>query len=280
MKYVITGASGFIGTKLYMYLLENNHEVRGIPRDYLYNYFKLKEYLELEQPDVIVHLAAYGNHSTQNNLYMAAEANISATITLLEASKDINYRCLINTSTSSVNLDRQTFYSATKRGAEEICRAFSQEYDKPIVSVRPYSVYGPGEASHRFIPTVIRSIKIGEEFTLAPNARHDWIYIKDFIEGILSVVRRAEYLKGETVEVGTGISYSNLDVVENLELIASGREKYNQGGFVDALGKERANYKVVDSLRSYDSTSWECKESIIDPQYSLFEGLKETYELS
>lgn len=266
MKYLISGTNGFIGSSIAIHLMKKGQEVRSIPRDLLYNYFELKEYLELEKPDVIIHLAAYGNHSHQKDLDQIVSANIGCTCTLLQASKDIDYKAFINTSTSSVHLPRQTFYSASKKATEEICKAFSQEYKKNIISVRPFSVYGPGEADFRFIPTVIRSIKNGEEFSLAPNPTHDWIYIEDFISGVLTVVEHAGVLYEKSIDIGTGISYTNRQVVEEIEKISGEKAEYNTG-----------------VSKNYDSREWVCKDESLrslgwKPKYTLSEGLRKTYE--
>lgn len=266
MKYLCSGSNGFIGTNLYNKLIEDGHEVRAIPRDYLFNFYSLEKYFKQMKPDVIIHLAAYGNHSFQKGLEKTVDSNINVTVNMLQASKDIPYKAFINTSTSSVDLERQTFYSATKRGAEEICKAFSQEYDKPIVTVRPYSIYGGGEADFRFIPTVIKSAKYADTFNLAPKPKHDWVYIKDFISGVGYVIDNANKLAGTSIKIGTGKDYSNQRIVDILEEI--------HGSKID--------YKITDKLRDYDCESWVADTTAIKslgwkPEYSIEEGLRETY---
>lgn len=267
MKYLISGSTGFIGSNLCSALLNDGEEVRSIPRDYLYNYFELKNYLEMMNPDYIIHLAAWGNHSTQKDLDKTVSANIGVTTTMLQASRDVGYRSFINISSSSVSLPTETFYSATKAGAERICKAFSREHGKPIVNIRPYSVYGIGEASFRFIPTVIKSAKSEESFNLVPNSKHDWIYIKDFINGLKLVIPHSEKMSGESINIGTGRDYTNKDVVDIIEKIHG----------------KKLNYKLVDNLRDYDCDSWVADTQVLEymgwtQEHSLEQGLRETYE--
>jgi nucleoside-diphosphate-sugar epimerase len=267
MKYAVSGSKGFIGGNLCVNLLKEGHDVRAIPRDYLHSYYELKYFLEEFKPDVIIHFAAYGNHSQQKGLEKIVDANIGATINLLQASKGVDYKAFINTSTSSVELKRQTFYSATKRGAEEICKAFSQEYNKPIVSIRPFSVYGPGEANFRFIPTVIRSAKYNGSFQLAPKPKHDWIYIQDFIDGIKAIIPETHKLMGKSIRIGTGTEYSNQEVVD----------------IIESIHGSKLTYEITDKLRNYDCESWVADNTALkhlgwEQNHSLVQGLKETYE--
>jgi len=137
-------------------------------------------------------------------------------------------------------------YSASKLYGELFIESLK---DERFVNVRPYSVYGPGEADHRFIPTVIRCLLSGEVMKLDPHATHDWIYVYDFIEAMF---------EGYT-DIGTGDSYTNMDVVEMLEGI-SGR---------------LLNFQPA-TLRNYDTQKWVCRVGV--PHRTLSSGLKQTYE--
>ena len=267
MKWLISGSKGFLGSRLALHLINQGEEVRSIPRDLLYNYYELKQYLEAEKPDYIIHLAAWGNHSTQRDLDKTVASNIGCTTTLLQASEDVDYKAFINTSTSSVLLPRQTFYSASKASTEHICHAFFQEHNKPVVSIRPFSVYGIGEANHRFIPNVIRAIKVGAGFDLSPDAKHDWIYIDDFIQGVEKIVENIDLLAGLPVNIGTGLDYSNQEIIDIIERIHG----------------EKLDYVIDKNMRSYDSKSWVADNEVLKElgwkqKVSIYEGLKKTYE--
>lgn len=249
MKYMISGASGFIGQALHMHLVEQGHTVLCIPRDILYVRTLLKSIFERHRPDYIVHLAAYGNHAYQQDVTQIMNANITGTFNMLEASKDVDYKKFYNISSSSVTLPCETFYSASKAAAERIANVYWDQYGKPVVNVRPYSVYGPGEADFRFIPKVIKHLFTGEEMLVAEHATHDWIYIDDFITALLA---------GET-EIGTGIKTSNRVIVATLEIVSSGKLNYSFG-----------------DMRIYDNPNWVAKKPVI--HRSLFDGLKLTYE--
>jgi nucleoside-diphosphate-sugar epimerase len=211
MNYCISGKSGFIGTAISKYLIKKEDTVYSIGR-YL-SISELIDYFSILKPDYIIHASSYGNHSDQKNFNQMIETNIIGTYNLLEAAKTINYKKFYNISTSSALLKTQTYYSITKLCGEQLAGMYLD-----VVNVRPYSVYGPGEASHRFIPTVINCLNSDSEMILDEVATHAWIYIDDFIKAMFD---------GET-ELG-GVFVSNKEIVSILENISGKQLKYTSG---------------------------------------------------
>lgn len=261
MKYAITGSGGFIGGHLSNTLLGRGDEILKIEHSKLYDFLDLSSMLDLFNPDIIISNHAYGNMSSQQEWDMIFDANVVGTYNLLRATKDIPYKAFVNVSSSSIRLPHVTMYAATKQGAEMLCRAFVDEYHKPIVTVRPYSVYGSGEADFRFIPTVFRSCLTGEPMTLAPDAAHDWIYVSDVVKYMLKSAEEADKNKGYAMDIGTGIATSNKEIVSLIEKITG----------------KKANITEEKKLRSFDNQYWHdagVKEDVI----SLQEGLQKYYE--
>jgi len=264
---VISGASGFIGSHLAKKLTLQGLKVVAIPRDVLSRTELLQQFLSKCSPDYIYHLAAYGNHSNQKNNAEIVNANYGNTYSILAASKNIPYKALINVSTSSVLLPYETFYSATKAGAERLCTAFANEYDKPIINARPYSIYGYGEAAFRFIPTVFRCALTKEILTLSSEVVHDWLYVETFTDGLIQTATYGHDFKGRSINYGTGKSTANIEIVRMIERITG----------------EKVAIKFVDNLRPYDTNSWVCKMDEnafpwIDEPTSVYEGLHKMYE--
>lgn len=227
MAYFITGRNGFIGKNLVRYLIQKGERITD----------------KLEEATHVIHLAAYGNHYNQTDPKETIQANLIMLCDLLERSNHVEK--FYNISTSSVHLPVQTFYSLTKSLGEKII----DTKDDRFVNVRPYSVYGIGEAKHRLIPTIIRHLHTGEPMELDTKAVHDWIYVDDFIE---------QMLQGKT-EVGSGIQYTNKDIADALEII-SGR---------------KLNYTNA-KLRHYDTKNWKAPKRL--NVRSIFTGLKQTYD--
>lgn len=239
MNYYITGASGFIGTAMCRHL--------ATPGNVIFKAGREMDAYQLRHADIIINLAAYGNHYDQTDIGKTLKANILDLQEMLGFVKRCDFIKMYNISTSSVTLPKQTVYSASKLIGEALVNACN---DKRMVNVRPYSVYGEGEASHRFIPTVIRCLQSGEVMELC-DAVHDWIYVDDFINAMFA---------GNT-EIGSGAQTTNLQVVRLLERISG----------------KILSYKSKPGLRSYDTYDWHCAVPV--KCRPLYEGLKQTYDI-
>lgn len=278
-KCLITGSRGFIGSHLLRRLSETGCNPVPLAREMLADPDLLKRALREIVPDVIYHLAAYGNHYLQTDRNEIFRANLIGTFNLLEAAAENGFHSFVNTGSSSeygtktspmserMLLETDTFYGAAKVGATFLSRAFARQLGLPIVTVRPFSVYGPGEADNRFIPTAIRCALTGEELLLAHGV-HDWIYVDDFVDGIMLVSENAASLSGEVVNIGSGTQYTNEEVVKAIEL-ATGR----------AL-----KIKTTNRLRVYDTeTMWVADNDVLrglgwQPQFDLLEGIRKTVD--
>lgn len=235
MIYAISGSGGFIGSHLSNRLSALEHTVLPISREMLYDPLALKQFFDEKKPDYILHLAAYGNHSNQEDTPMIVFSNIIGTFNMLAASKEVNYKKFVFVSTSSVYLPIQTYYSAAKASAENLAIAMRHQDKKPIKIVRPFSVYGPGEADFRFIPTVCRTLILGEELNLDEAPVHDWIYVDDFVDILLKNIDNEP-----DIDIGTGIGHSNGKIVEYLARITG----------------KTIKTKRTSGMRSYDNIKW------------------------
>lgn len=257
---IVTGSAGFIGQYLVKALKEQKIRVLTVPHMLLHQSYKLARYFDLHQPDYIFHLAAYGNMAQQTGDDSEIfKANVIGTFNLLQATKDIPYKAFINVSSSSVTLPHMTMYAATKISGEALCRAFVDEYNKPIMTVRPYSVYGPGEADYRFIPTVFRSCMTGEDMNLAEGA-HDWICIDDLVDILIDCINLTKN-GNHVINAGTGKSTKNSEVVELIEKITG----------------KNARIVARKDMRSFDTNQWVSPDRYTGTM-TLNTGLRRYYE--
>src|SRR3990167_3051550 len=258
MKMIVFGSSGFIGSHLVQRLKELNHEVIEIHHN---------EHYKIDKADYIFYLQSYCNHYHQNDKYQTVKANIIDLYNLLKATKDLNYKGFIHFSTSSVTLPVQTLYSDSKFVAELICKRYARKYKKPIVSIRPFSVFGEGESSFRFIPTIIDHLGTGKVMKIT-EGYHDWIYCLDFIDTVITVINNMDKIVGKCISIGTGVQTSNLTIIRKMIDISC---KSLQTKFDDSVS------------RTYDNSNWVADTTIIKslgwkPKHTLEEGLRKTYE--
>jgi len=225
MLAYISGKNGFIGSHLVKHL----DDVTSIPHEKITK-TKLKSY------DFFYYLSSYGNLSDQTETDKIVQANLTDLIYVLNQSSP-TFKCFVYFSTSSVKLRVQTFYSRTKRAAEELLLAYMEKYNVPVCIIRPFSVTGVGEQPQHLIPTLIRAAKTGETINFVPEPAHDYIDVSDVVDGVLSLASNSA--RG-MFELGSGVQYSNQQVLD----------------LVEKITKKKIKVNIVPALRPYDSQNW------------------------
>jgi UDP-glucose 4-epimerase len=305
MRCLVTGAAGFIGSHLCRRLLEDGCEVRAIDcfTDYYAReikednlrplqshdrfHFIAQDINELDlrpllkSADVVYHLAAQAgvraSWGEQFSIY--THHNIEATQKLLEASKGIPLEKFVYASSSSVYgtcpelpmresspLRPYSPYGVSKLAAEHLCGLYFQNYGVPAVSLRFFTVYGPGQrpdmAFHKFLKA------IAEDTTLPlygdGTQTRDFTYIDDIIDGIVSAGQCG--LPGEVYNLGGG-NRKELNVVFPLLEKITGRK----------LTLQRKAPQKGDAPHTYASIEKAQADLGFSPRYSLEEGLKKEW---
>jgi nucleoside-diphosphate-sugar epimerase len=304
MKCIVTGAAGFIGSHLCEELLRRGNQVIALDSFVPYYAKQLKErnlagvlshpscrfvdidlrtdYLDdlLVGAEVVFHLAAMpGLARSWTDLELYWSCNVKATERLLDALR----RCsgslerFIYASTSSVygrfgsgdeNLPTKPSspYGVTKLAGENLCRAYSEAYDIPIVTLRYFSVYGPRQRPdmgyHRFIKAMLQSRPVviyGDGRQVRGNT-----YVSDCVQATLAAVNAKP---GEIYNIGGGETASVWDILRLLEEL-SGRQVLVQQE-PPRPGDQR--YTMADTTKLRTHFGWE-------PQVALAEGLARQWE--
>lgn len=300
-RVLVTGAAGFVGANLVRKLLklqalvhilvkpETNlwriHDVVSVllcHHEPLTDRKKIEELLKRIQPQVIYHLATHGGYHQQTDREQIVETNLFGTVNLLLASLDLPYEAFINTGSSSEygfkkkamkesdDLEPISYYAATKAGVTLFAQAMARLEKKPIVTLRPFSVYGPWEEPTRLIPTVINRALDGDpiEMTAGREAR-DFVYIDDVVDAYLLAVQKAKKLAGEIFNIGTGRQSTVRQVVNAVVCLTKSGSKMQRGAY-----KPRpwdTTRWVADTRHTRKRLGWKAETS-------LEEGLKKTIE--
>lgn len=297
---VITGAAGFIGSNLARKLLSkkitvhafikketNLWRLNDLSKKINFHVINLSEISKLKKafadinPNFIFHLAVRGAYPSQTNVKEIIETNITSTFNLLEATKDIPYECFVNTGSSSeygfkdkpmkeTDLLRPiSFYAVTKAASSLFCTTYAKQYNKPIVTFRLFSVYGPYEEPTRLIPVAMKTAIKGGVLKLTKGNEHrDFVYIEDVLDAYLRVVNKKN-INGEIFNIGTGKQYTNIDVAKIIKNYSKNKLKVEIGTY-----KSRSwdtDFWVADISKTKRLLNWK-------PKYTLEKGLKKTYQ--
>jgi len=219
---LVTGAAGFIGSRLAARLLADGHDVVGL--DVLRPYYdvaqKRRNLARLETNDrfrfevadlttddlkshlrdveVVFHEAAQpGVRRSWDEFSIYLHDNVEATQRLLTACVDSpSLRRLVYASSSSVYgnaavlpVTEQTLpvplspYGVTKLAAEHLATLYAQNFGVPTVSLRYFTVYGPGQRPDMAIHRMIRAGLLEEPFPLFGDGSQvrDFTYVDDVV---------------------------------------------------------------------------------------------------
>lgn len=300
-KALITGASGFVGSNLAKRLVEEGYDVFLLLRKES-NTWRIKDILEkvnviyadlldygvIEKeikkicPDYIFHLATYGSYpDLQKDGSLMVKTNILGTYNLLQATKDINYKCFIHTGSSSeygikenvisedAILEPLDQYGVTKASGTLFCQMFAKTHNKNIVILRPFSVYGPYERKTRFIPYVImRCLQKKEVNMTSGEQKRDFVFTEDVLDLYLEVMKK-EDIAGQIFNVGTGNDHS---IKETAEIIF---ELTNSDPNLLKVGAKKM--RKIEAITSWKSDTSKIEKVLnYKPKHSLKEGIKKT----
>jgi len=225
MRVLITGGTGFIGSRLALRCLAEGHEVAVLGQENTDAEAANRQYLEAQGADVITasvtdreclfavmpgielvyHLAA-AQHEANVPEQHFWEVNVTGTQHLLDASVKAGVKRFIHGSTigvygaaSSGVIDEQSplqpdnIYGETKLEGEK--RVLCQRDQLPVVIVRISETYGPGD--YRLLK-LFKAIQ-KRVFLMIGNGQnvHHLIYIDDLVEG-LTVAATVAGAVGET----------------------------------------------------------------------------------
>ena len=251
-KFLVTGADGFIGSHLVEILHSHGFDVKALSQ---YNSFNNWGWLEginclneievvsgdirdpffckeiMQEVDCVFHLAAliaipYSYAAPQSYV----ETNITGTLNVCQAAKEIGDVRVIHTSTSEVYgtaqyvpidekhpLQPQSPYSASKIGADAMAMSFFNAFELPLTIARPFNTYGPRQSARAVIPTIISQIANGaKEIKLGDvSPTRDFNYVTDTCLGFIELAKCPDAI-GKTVNIGSNYEIS---VGDTLNLI-------------------------------------------------------------
>ena len=253
MKVLITGGTGFIGSRLAQRCLEKGYEVRVLGREDAGDAeIENRTFLGSQGVDVVLgsvtdrermlkitadvnivfHLAA-AQHEMNVPDELFRSVNADGTRNMLEASIAAGVERFIHGSSIGVYdrdvdsiVDESTpvkpdnIYGVTKAEGEEIVRSY---FDRlPCTIVRISETYGPGD---RRLLKLFRGIDKGVFFVIGSGDNiHQLIYVDDLVDGFLVAAEKPAAI-GETFVLAGDERLTTNDMVEAIAEAVGARQK-------------------------------------------------------
>ncbi len=242
-RILLTGGGGFIGSKLaeslgaeneilvydifkrdsLKYKKINPKHIKVIDGDIL-DFDKLKNACEDFRPQIAVHLAAIAGVDTViKNPVKTMDINIVGTMNFLKSINKYSHilERVANFSTSEVlgaysyksseksgtNFapvgEARWTYSVSKVAGEHMMYSFYKEYGYPVVTVRPFNIYGPGQIGEGAIQIFIKNAVKNKNIEIHGDGDQirSWCYIDDMMDGIMLCLTNKKAV-GEIFNIG------------------------------------------------------------------------------
>lgn len=237
----ITGGAGFIANILIKNYIENNiitvydnfhrdtlsksdlinhKNLRVIKGDVLNFELLLKS---MKGSDIVIHAAGIAGIDTviKKPVY-TMQVNMIGTANTLEAARLSNIKdCFIDFSTSEVfgsmafrsSEEDQTVsgsagearwtYAVSKLSGEHLAHAYHMQYNLPVVTVRPFNVYGPGQTGEGAIKIFIEKALKNETIHIDGDGSQirAWCYVDDFVDCLIRCIENPTAI-GQSINIG------------------------------------------------------------------------------
>ena len=263
MKIIVTGASGYIGSRLCLHLSSKGHEITAICRSKipqkegwteLIDNFIVGDIRKMKtinliadvNADVIIHLVSLDHHASEKEPDFVLDVNVKPTWNLLEAHADKNLKKFIYFSTIHVYGKNQSglilenkkvspfnAYGLTHALSEEICNYYNLKTEIDCINVRLSNSYGEpvfynAKCLDLIVNYLTKSAYFDKKIVLKGDGEsiRDFIHFKDVCKGIESLIGESTNFGDEnTFHFSSSKSLTMLDVAIKVKDIY--RKRYN-----------------------------------------------------
>lgn len=304
MATLVIGGGGFIGRHLLHLLVETGrqvtvldrrtHPVQDLPAgvSYLAEDFgdtvAIRHLLDSHQEVIHLAYATVPNTSFEDPL-ADLQGNLPPTVRLFAELAERGRRLVLVSSGGTVYGEARRLpiceehpthpispYGVTKLTLENYARLYGVTHGLKYVCVRPSNAYGVGQLpfmGQGFIATAIASALKGVPVRIfgRNGTVRDYLHVRDLAMGILAALESGRL--SETYNLGSGIGYTNLQVLELLSpMLANFGCRMLIEHFPERLFDVRAN--LLDSSKLSKDTGWMPKVEFLHGLVEMVDWLR------
>jgi len=293
MKILITGATGFIGSRIVNFLLETKHEIIALAmfRDECLPYSNIEwligdisdisaieERIKNFNPEILIHLAWEGIPNFNQDISLK---NLMNSIYFLDRIISITNcrRFLISGSSfeygnqrgicrENDSLTPNSYFSWAKHALQKWIELKASKEALNFIWFRLFFVYGYNQRKESLIPTLVKAFMRNEKPNIInPFNENDYIFVDDIAEAFYLAVEKK--IPSGIYNLGRGERTSVYEISKIIETIITGTTRISDEIYSNALrGTFSSFYADMTATRS--AFSWL-------PPTSLQEGIKKYY---
>jgi UDP-glucose 4-epimerase len=235
------------------------------------------------RPEVVFNLASAGVAGGADPDDIVA-GNVTLTLNLLRAAGEVGVRRFVHTGScfeyaavpagERMSEDSPTVpwsvYGAAKLASVHLARTAAVVWQMPLVVLRLFGVYGPGEAPRRLVPFLIDRLRRGEAVDLTPGTQvRDLLFVEDAAEAF-AVAADSPALPddGRVYNICSGVPVAVRQVGETVARLLAASPELLRWGAIPPRAEEPA-WIVGDDSRFHTATGWR-------PKHDLTAGLQAT----
>jgi nucleoside-diphosphate-sugar epimerase len=278
-RVLVTGATGFLGSRLCEVLEDMGIEIHGVSRTArlefgsirwwkadLTNINSVRALWKEVRPDAVFHLSALSTAAPDVQLVLPTLNSIlvsSLNILLVSAEQGCRRVLLPASLTEPAGASEvpTSPYAAAKSAASAYAQMFHALYGVPVVLVRPFMTYGPRQDIHKLVPYVTLSLLNGQSPKISSGkSEADWIYVDDVVDGFVLAAQTPK-LEGSAVDLGCGELVSVRDIVTHIVRL-TGVGITPTFGAIPERPLERA--RSADTEGAFSRLGWKPKTALVD----------------
>ncbi len=313
MKALVTGITGFIGSRLAARLVGEGHTVYGLVRHSserelsrlrkvisqihliegdLGRFHSVLSAVEASEPNVIFHLGALTPvRLSFDDPYPYITTNFDGTVNLVHAAlKETPNARLIVASTAEVYgwqkdvepireevpLNPASPYAVAKVAADNYVQMANRIYHLQGTILRPINSYGRTGESGFLVEYLVSKMLSGETcYVGAPDSVRDYMFADDHVTAYVEAARNPEAV-GKVYNVSPGNPVTNAELAKKLAQMTGFKGKIVFGSYPPGYPERPKSHDPTYLVLDSSKIS---KELGWKPKYTLDEGLRLTIEM-
>jgi UDP-glucose 4-epimerase len=232
-EILVTGSSGFVGSRLLKKLREKGEKVITADMEDGIDLTDWNSFSSSLPPvSTVIHLAAKifvpDSYRDPRAFYTT---NIISTLHALEFCRIHKARMIFSSSyvygvPQSLPIDETAPtsaynpYAESKLIGEELCRAYNRDFGVEVIIIRPFNIYGGGQKGSMLIPSIIAQAASSEKVMLGdPAPKRDYVHVDDLVDLFIAAKdfkRNESTAVCEVFNACSGSSYSVQEIAEKL----------------------------------------------------------------